>query len=82
MKYENFEGDKNTGDSRNFTSLFLKVKILSFRKKQQNENEKAGTSTEKEQWALFEEQEIRLKANSITKGGSKQKIRVFKKKNA
>lgn len=48
MKYENFEGDKNTGDSRNFTSLFLKVKILSFRKKQQNENEKAGTSTEKE----------------------------------
>lgn len=51
---------------------FLKGEILSFRKKQQNENEKAVTSTEKEQWALFEEQEIRLKANSITKGRSKQ----------
>lgn len=49
MKYENFEGDKTTGESRNFTSLFFKGKILSFRKKQQNEDEKAGTSTEKEQ---------------------------------
>lgn len=41
----------------------------------------AGTSTEKEQRALFEEQEIRLKANSITKGRSKKgKKKYFLKK--
>lgn len=47
MKYENFEGDKNISDSRNFSSLFLKGKILFFQKKQQNEKEKACTSTKK-----------------------------------
>lgn len=33
MKHENFEGDKNTGDSRNFTSLFLKGKDFIFPEK-------------------------------------------------
>lgn len=49
MKYENFEGDKNISDSRNFSSLFLKGKILSFRKKLQNEKEKACTSRKEKQ---------------------------------
>lgn len=40
----------------------------------------AGTSTEKEQRALFEEQEIRLKANSITKGRSKKEKKKYLKK--
>jgi len=55
MKYENFEGGKISSDSRNFSSLFLKGKILSFRKKQQKEKEKARTSTKQKPSAQFEE---------------------------
>lgn len=41
MKYENSEGDKNISDSRNFSSLFLKGKILSFQKKKPKHNNTA-----------------------------------------